>query len=186
MSNISLENFKEDFLNPPVEYWPRTRWWWPGNAVTKEEIVWELQQMYDKGIGRVEICSIWNVYEKGNIPYLSKEWLKIVKYTIQTAKKLGMSVALTFGPGWIFGGFWVKREDRSQSMVSAFVDIEGPKVFSGPIPEYKLTRINPHVTDRLSAGAKLVAVIAGRIFNNNLEENSLINVSSKIANNQLN
>jgi len=186
MNNVSLENFKEGFLNPPIEYWPRTRWWWHGNAVTKEEIAWELQQMHDKGIGGVEISSIREVYEKGNIPYLSEEWLKIVKYTIQTAKKLGMSVALSFVPGWPFGGFWVKPEDRSQSMVSAYVDVEGPKVFSGPIPEYKVTKISYAATDKVPTRAKLISVIAGRVFNNNLEENSLMDISSKVVNKELN
>ncbi len=31
------------FLNPPMDCRPHTYWWWPGNAVTAEEITWELE-----------------------------------------------------------------------------------------------------------------------------------------------
>ena len=33
----------ENFKNPPADYWPHTRWWWHGNAVTKESITRELE-----------------------------------------------------------------------------------------------------------------------------------------------
>jgi len=173
--------------------WPRTRWWWPGNAVTREEIAWELRQMHDKGIGGVEICSVWNMYEKGNIPYLSDEWLEMIQYTIQTAKTLGMSVALTFGPGWTFGGSWVKPEDRSKNLVPAWVDKQGPRLFSETLPEHKWTPL-PHLryrsdlSEHLSEvpdGTRLVAVVAGRLTGDVLDENSLLDLTPRVKRNQL-
>ena len=180
-----LSNLKEHFHNPPEEYWPRTRWWWPGNAVTKEEIAWELREMHEKGIGGVEICSVWKMYEKGNIPYLSEKWLEVVKYTIQKAKELNMSVSLTFGPGWTFGGFWVKPEDRSKCLVPVWVDVDGPKIFKGEIPGSKWTPTSVYdlmpshsltlerpPTDWMKQ--KLVAVVAGKIVGDGkLDKDSL-------------
>jgi hypothetical protein len=184
-----LRILEEGFRAPPVAYWPRTRWWWPGNAVTREEIAWELRQMHDKGIGGVEICSVWNMYEKGNIPYLSDEWLAIIQYTIQTAKTLGMSVALTFGPGWTFGGSWVKLEDRSKNLVPAWVDTRGPSLFKGTLPEHKWTP-PPHLRRRghlseVPDGAKLVAVVAGRLTGHVLDEESLLDLTPRIKDSQL-
>lgn len=45
------------WLNPARTYRPHTRWWWPGNAVTKDGIIWELDQMHQQGMGGVEIMS---------------------------------------------------------------------------------------------------------------------------------
>ncbi len=193
--STSSEEIRKGFGNPPEEYRPRTRWWWPGNAVTKEEIAWELQQMHEKGMGGVEICSVWNMYEKGNIPYLSEEWLDIVKYTIQTAKELKMSVALTFGPGWTFGGFWVKPDDRSKSLVPAWVEVDGPKAFKQAVPgsDWVPTLIGLPFTETLPSEIpsidwmkqKLVALIAGKIIGEKLEEKSLTDLTSKVKENHL-
>jgi len=192
--NLSHDDLQKYFRNPPEEYWPRTRWWWPGNAATKEEIAWELREMHEKGIGGVEICSVWKMYEKGNIPYLSEEWLEMIKYTIQKAKELKMSVSLTFGPGWTFGGFWVKPEDRSKSLVPVWEEVDGPKTFKQEIPGAEWTPASiyglahpslfePPPVDWMKQ--KLVALVAGRIVGDRLDKNSLTDLTSKVKENRL-
>jgi len=191
--STSSEEIRKGFGNPPEMYRPRTRWWWPGNAVTKEEISWELRQMHEKGMGGVEICSVWKMYEKGNIPYLSEEWLDMVRYAIQTARELRMSVALTFGPGWTFGGFWVKPDDRSKSLVPAWVEVDGPKTFKQEVPGSGWTpsvvympfefRASEPPTDWMKQ--KLVSLVAGQIVGEKLNENSLTDLTSKVRENHL-
>jgi len=34
----TFKGLKDNFLNPPIDCKPHTRWWWMGNAVTEEEI----------------------------------------------------------------------------------------------------------------------------------------------------
>ena len=46
-----LAKWEEEFMNPPMDCRPYTYWWWLGNAVTKDEITWEMEQMCEKGIG---------------------------------------------------------------------------------------------------------------------------------------
>ncbi|MCA9438902.1 MAG: glycosyl hydrolase, partial [Candidatus Omnitrophica bacterium] len=108
-SQASLpDQIQDSFLSPPMDCFPHTRWWWPGSAVTKDEITWELEQMRSKGIGGVEQISMGPVYEKGNIEYLSDEYLEMAKHTVAEAKRLGMEVSFNFGgPGWVIGGDWV-------------------------------------------------------------------------------
>jgi hypothetical protein len=43
------------FQNPPLEFAPFARWWWPGNAVTKEELRREINLFADNDFGGVEI-----------------------------------------------------------------------------------------------------------------------------------
>ena len=157
-----LKTLKHHFSNPPERYWPRIRWGWSGSAVTKEEITWELNQMHDQGIGGVEIFGGRRSYQKGSMAYLSDEWVEMVKHTIETAKKLKMSVCLMFGPGYPFGGFWVKQADRSQSLGTSSVEVEGPGVFNQMIPEYRFQSVLPAaaIDMGLSPDTSLVAVVA--------------------------
>jgi nitrogen regulatory protein PII-like uncharacterized protein len=91
---------------------PWTRWWWPGNAVDKENISRELKEMADAGIGGVEITSIYGVQgeEDRFIEYLSPEFSEMLKFTIEEANELGMGVDLPPGSGWRCGGPFVPEE----------------------------------------------------------------------------
>ena len=136
----SLDELENNFKNPPMDCWPHTRWWWPGNPVTKEEITWELEQMRKVGIRGVEQITMGQVYEKVDIEYMSEEYLEMVSHTIKEAKRLDMEVSLNFGgPGWIIGGPWVPEEDRSKDMIPTSIDLVGPQTFHGKLPD-KLTK----------------------------------------------
>ena len=87
---ISFDSIRSNFKNPPADCWPHTRWWWPGNPVSKAEITHELEEMRAHGIRGVEQISMSEVYEKGNIPYLSDEFMEMLKHTVQEAKRLGI------------------------------------------------------------------------------------------------
>ena len=73
--------------------------------------------MASQGMGGVEIMSAWRMYEKGNVDYLSPEFMELVKHAVKEAKRLDLEVAITFSPGWSFGGPWVAREDQSKALL---------------------------------------------------------------------
>lgn len=85
---------------------PWTRWWWHGNAVTKSGIRSHLEEFKKAGIGGVEITSIYGVegQEQYEIPYLSSDYLEIIRTTALMAKSLGLGVDLPTGSGWRCGG----------------------------------------------------------------------------------
>ncbi len=66
-----LAALRQNFQNPSMDCRPHTRWWWMGNALSKEDITWQLDQMRAQGIGGVEQITMEPVYERGNHPYLS-------------------------------------------------------------------------------------------------------------------
>jgi hypothetical protein len=189
----SLETLQAAWLSPPEHFWPRTRWWWPGNAVTREEIRRELEGMRANGIRGVELTSIWPVYEKGNIPYLSERWLQMVRYAIECARELGMSFALTMGPGWDFGGFWVPPEHRSKCLACGWTDAEGGTTFEGELPGYVRPKDKgaiPWIDEKPLAWTapdsnQVIAVVAGRIRGEGLEEESLTDLSALVKGNAL-
>ncbi len=177
------------FKNPPADYWPHTRWWWPGNPVSKSEITYELEEMRSHGIRGVEQISMSEVYEKGNIPYLSDEFMEMLRHTVKEAKRLGMEVSLNFGgPGWIIGGGWVKEEEKSKDMVPTFTDLNGNTIYSGSLPDglTKTKRSWEHYTPRLDGNETLLAVIAGKLdHDGNLHKESLTNLTSLVKGNKI-
>jgi hypothetical protein len=177
------QNVRDAFANPPVECRPQTYWFWPGNAVTREEITWELQQMHEQGLGGVLINSAFSpIYEKGNIPYLSDEHLAMLRHAVLTARELNMKVTLNFSGGWVFGGFWVPPEERSQSLVPASLELTGPQSFSGELPRFvKASDHRGEIRfDDIPDVEKLVAVVAGNVVDGTIETESLVDLTSHV------
>jgi alpha-L-rhamnosidase len=177
------------WLNPAHTYRPHTRWWWPGNAVTKEGIIWELDQMHQQGMGGVEIMSPWRMYAKGNISYLSKEFVDIVKFAIEQAERRDMEVAITFGAGWKFGGFWVPPTHRSKVLTQGSVDVQGPGAFDQELPGYMPPPTSRYLKSNFHSDApdenQIVAVVAGKISGDRLDADSLVDLTSKVEKNHL-
>ena len=88
---------------------PWTRWWWPGSAVDKASLTWQLEQLAAAGIGGVEITPIYGAmgYEKRYIEFLTPKWMEMLEHTGREAKRLGLGVDMATGTGWPFGGPWI-------------------------------------------------------------------------------
>jgi len=129
----TLDALKEGWKNPPATYRPHTRWWWPGNAVTKEGLTWQLEQMKEQGHGGVEPMAFRKIYEKGNIEFNSEEFVGIMKHVVDESRRLGMFVTPPLFPGWGHGSSQVAPEHFSKAMLISGVDIDGG-TFDLPVP----------------------------------------------------
>jgi hypothetical protein len=113
------QTLRNEFLNPPAAARPMVRWWWFGAAVTKPEILNELQQMKQDGIGGAELAFVYpEVLDdpaKGvkNLPFLSKEMLEAVTYAQAEGRKLGLRIDVTLCSGWPYGGPDTTLEEAS-------------------------------------------------------------------------
>lgn len=182
------EKIRQSFKDPPTDCWPHTRWWWPGNPVSKETITWHLEQMNSHGIKGVEQISMGNYYQKGSIPFMSEEFLDMLTHMVKEAKRLGMEVSINYGgPGWIIGGEWVPEDERSKDIVPTSAILTGPMKFSGKLPD-KLTRTKRSweiYKPKLEGKEKLLAVVAGKIENNVINESSIRILTDKVNNGRI-
>ena len=114
---------------------PWTRWWWMENAVERENIKRELNEMADAGIGGVEITPIYGVKgeESRFIEYLTPEFSEILKYTIKEASKLGMGVDLPPGSGWRCGGPFVPEEKGLWSLKMQKIEVKKGETWQLPV-----------------------------------------------------
>ncbi len=104
----SIAQLRASFKQPPDDCRIMMRWWWFGPAVTKPELLRELQQMKAAGIGGVEIATLYALdldhAKLHNLTYLSDEHLDNLRFAAEEARKLGLRVDITLGSGWPFGG----------------------------------------------------------------------------------
>ena len=119
---------------------PGLRWWWPGSAVDKESLRWNLKQYADAGVGAVEITPIYGVQDNdsNDIDYLSPKWMEMLTFTQSENKRLGIETDMATGTGWPFGGPWVPASQAAckaivvDTLVSALID---PKLIDIQLPE---------------------------------------------------
>lgn len=179
-SNVSatktIQSLQTGWEKPARTYRPHTRWWWPGNALTKADITFQLEQMAGQGMGGVEIMTAFQMYEKGNSEYLSPQHLELMKFAVTEAKRLDMEVAITFGPGWSFGGPWVKPEEQSKALCLGSVDLSGGSTFNDLLPVAKGK--GESGTD--DAGIIIAVVAAKVIGNDQLDASSLTVLTRKV------
>lgn len=106
----TVAELEKNFKTPPNDARIMMRWWWFGPTVNREELAKELRTMRDGGIGGVEVQPVYPLLPDDqkagirNIPYLSDEFLQMLRFTADTTKQLGMRMDLTLGSGWSFGG----------------------------------------------------------------------------------
>jgi hypothetical protein len=77
------------FSHPSAEYRIQPFWFWNGE-MDDAEIVRQIREMYDKGVGGFFICPRQGL----KIPYLSEAWFRKVKIAVEAAKQKGMHVWL--------------------------------------------------------------------------------------------
>jgi len=105
--------------------WPEVRpearpgayWWWPGSAVTKEDITWNLETYRKAGWGNMHVIGIYGVRgeESRFIEVFSPKWFTMFNHAVAEAKRLGMNVDLTPSSGWRMGGPHVTPQYGEQS-----------------------------------------------------------------------
>jgi hypothetical protein len=110
VSAQTVDELRRNFVSPPDDARIMMRWWWFGPSVTKAEIERELRKMKEGGIGGVEVQPVYPLLPDDaasgikNLPYLSDEFLEMLRFASDKAKELGMRFDVTLGSGWSFGG----------------------------------------------------------------------------------
>ncbi len=109
---------------------PGTRWWWMGSAVDTLNLDYNLKEYASSGMGTMEITPIYGVEgnEAMEIPFLSKKWMDMYKFTYEKAKDLGMQIDMNTGTGWPFGGQNVKIEDAASKLLISEYNVKGGKL----------------------------------------------------------
>jgi len=138
-SAISIEQLQREFQDPPDDSRIMMRWWWFGPAVNEPELERELRTMKEGGIGGVEIQPVYPLAlddpERGfrNLPYLSDDFLRVLRFASERGRELGLRVDLTLGSGWPYGGPQVPITEAAGRLRVERIRVDG-KSLRVPLP----------------------------------------------------
>ncbi|MFT3936449.1 MAG: glycosyl hydrolase [Chitinophagaceae bacterium] len=106
---------------------PWTRWWWQGSAVNKTDLAINMKKYQQAGLGGLEITPIYGVKgtEAQFIKYLTPQWVDMLQFTLQEAKRDGLGIDMATGTGWPFGGPMVTPADASKNINLVQYTIKG-------------------------------------------------------------
>jgi hypothetical protein len=120
------------FFNPPNSAKPQTWWHWMNGNITKEGITADLEAMHRVGISEANIITIdVNLMVPGPVRTMSPQFLDVVQFAAQEAKRLGMTLCMDNCSGWSnSGGPWVTPERAMQAVTTSETTVQGPVLFS--------------------------------------------------------
>ena len=125
----SYETVKEAFLNPPAEARPKVYWWCLNGNIDTVRAKEELRAMKDAGITGFDLFEIGVPPSDSMIPggpaFLSDESLHLIKFAVDEAGKLGLTVGLNLASSWNAGGSWVKPEHGGKSLYVSKTAVKG-------------------------------------------------------------
>jgi hypothetical protein len=124
-------NFKaNEFRYPALNYAPLTRWWWPGNDVTREELLREVNIFADNHFGGVEIqpfAMVMPAKGKGRSERITSfdtpAYYDNLRNVLEEAKKRGLIVDMNNGSGWPAGGANISEKETFLSLEYGMVDL---------------------------------------------------------------
>lgn len=184
---LKRHNFSaQDFINPSLDFAPFTRWWWPGNDVTQEELKREIKMFSENNFGGVEIQPMALVFPtkgKGRadriMSYDTPPYYENLFTVFEEANKFGLTVDMTSGSGWPSGGPHLSEEDNNLTLSCGIIDI--------PQGNTSLMKI-PRATRGDRPTAKLLTLLVAKVIPStegeeqtlHLDPNSITDISSNI------
>ncbi len=138
--DVSYEQLKKEFQNPPNNAKIRAYWWWLNSNVTKECITKDLEAMKANGYGGAIIfdagSSNYRVAKKTEAgpAFLSEEWLDLFAHAVSEADRLGLELSINVQSGWNPGGPSVTPEDAMKKMTWSDTTVTGPGKFESELP----------------------------------------------------
>lgn len=117
------------FAAPPASTRPWVYWFWNNANVTKAGITADLEAMKRAGIGGVIIMDVAERFAppRGAAVFMSPEWRELFHFALAEAKRLGIEINMTNGPGWCgSSGPWITPELSMQMLVYTNVAATGP------------------------------------------------------------
>lgn len=146
---VVTDELEENFINPPVTSRPLAFWDWLNGYVDTAKMVYELEQMKEKGMQGAFIWDVGALSDPSKmIPagpsFLGDTSAGYMSLALKTAKRLNLNLGLFASSSWNAGGPWMKEEDASKELLSSRQTVTGPseQKISIQAPSAKNRQIN--------------------------------------------
>jgi hypothetical protein len=136
---LAEDAMQQDFLAPPVNAKPAVWWFWGETVTTDHGITQDLEALKRVGFGGVVIYEQTFANRPDALKSLSPEWLGRVRFAAAECVRLGMTLEVNTGDGYVAGGPWITPELGMQRLVASEIEIDGgkPAALTLPMPPTK-------------------------------------------------
>lgn len=122
---------KKEFKNPSVENRPLAFWDWLNGYVDTTKLVYELEEMKDKGMQGAFIWDVGALMDpEEKIPvgprFLDQESLGYISFAIRKGGELGLNLGMIASSSWNAGGTWIDDPDGAKELLSSTQQVTGP------------------------------------------------------------
>ena len=125
----TYETLKADFKNPPSEAHPKVYWWCLNGNVDTVRAKQEFRAMKEAGITGFDFFEIGVPKQDTMIPggpaFMSDESVQNIKFAVDEAGKLGLTVGLNLASSWNAGGSWIEPKNGGKSLYASKTKITG-------------------------------------------------------------
>jgi len=136
--SVQPGELKRAFLEPPDGAWPWVYYWGNDGNISREGITADLEAMHRVGIRGVLYMEVDQYVPKGPVRFLTPQWREMMQHAVKEATRLGITVNMNNDGGWCgSGGPWITPELSMQMLVWSETHLEGPKHFTGTLPQPK-------------------------------------------------
>ncbi len=162
------------FKTPPAGYGDVAFYWWIGDTLTKERILWQLEELKNKKITGLQInyChtdaggATYGLTYPSQPALFSEKWWELFQWFLQEAKKRGMAVSLSDYTLGAAGQGWYVDE-----MLAEYPGLIGSKL------ESKFWDLAGGEQLTASAPANLLSLSAYPLVNGKPDENGCISLN---------
>ena len=123
-SRASDLDARPGFRNPPPGYGQVPFWWWTGDPLDKERLLWQIEQLHAKGIAGVQVNYAhedtpgWPTY-KTEPELFSEAWWDVWKFVAGECGKRDMGIGLSgYTIDWPNGRSYVSRTIYSEPEIT--------------------------------------------------------------------
>ena len=141
-SHADYVHLTQLFHNPPPEARPKAYWWCLNGNIDRVRAREEMQAMQEIGLTGFDLFEIGVPDQDTMIPggpaFMSDESVQVIKWVVDEAGKLGLSVGLNLASSWNAGGSWVEPHHGGKSIYRSQItvgDNDRASRFVLPFPE---------------------------------------------------
>ncbi len=172
-AQVSGAALAEQFRNPPPGYGPVPFWWWTGEPLDKERLLWQIEQLHAKGVAGMNVS--YNHDSNGETdagePLLfSDEWWDIWRTAVAECKRRGMSLGFED-----YTLTWPDRGLLTREILREHPELRGHQLSS------VVTRAGAGETPRLEIpeAANIVSLAAYPLKGRALDQSAAVDLSAR-------
>jgi hypothetical protein len=128
-TNSVYDGLAEYFKNPPSEAHPKVYWWCLNGNVDTVRAKQEFRAMKETGITGFDFFEIGVPKQDTMIPggpaFMSDESVQNIKFVVDEAGKLGLTVGLNLASSWNAGGSWIEPRNGGKSLYVSKTTVNG-------------------------------------------------------------